>query len=226
LADDRIELKKHSLELVRRRRLMKSRLPLALALTGLIGVGVVSAAQLADAQQASPPTQTAPAEHAREGFRPSASDRAAFAEARLAALHAGLALTPDQEKLWPPVEAALREAHKTIAVQRKQMHEGERPSDPVAWLKRISENQLARGEALKKLADAAAPLYATLSDEQKHRVPVLLHALRPHHHHHHHFASGEGERGHHGWWHRGEEHRNHWGNREHEHGRDDNDGDE
>ena len=36
-------------------------------------------------------------------------DRAAFADARIAAVHAGLKLTPDQEKLWPPVEAAVRE---------------------------------------------------------------------------------------------------------------------
>jgi zinc resistance-associated protein len=205
---------------------MKSRLPLALALSGLIGVGVVSASQVVYAQQTSTTTQVAPAAPSGEDYRPSASDRAAFAEARLAALHAGLALTPDQEKLWPPVEAALREAHKTIWAQRKQMREGERPSDPVAWLKRMSDNQIARGEVLKKLAAAAAPLYATLSDEQKHRIPVLLHALRPHHHHF--FAGGEGEQEHRGWWHRGEEHRNDWGNREHEHERDggDNDGDE
>ena len=32
-------------------------------------------------------------------------DRAAFADARIAAVHAGLKLTADQEKLWPPVES-------------------------------------------------------------------------------------------------------------------------
>src|ERR1700758_5386115 len=39
-------------------------------------------------------------------------DRAAFADARIAAIHAGLKLTPDQEKLWPPVESAVREFAK------------------------------------------------------------------------------------------------------------------
>src|ERR1700739_3179468 len=39
-------------------------------------------------------------------------DRAAFADARIAAIHAGLKLTPDQEKLWPPVEAAARDFAK------------------------------------------------------------------------------------------------------------------
>ena len=39
-------------------------------------------------------------------------DRAAYADARIAAVHAGLKLTADQEKLWPPVEAAVREFAK------------------------------------------------------------------------------------------------------------------
>ncbi|KTT15071.1 hypothetical protein SB14R_23945, partial [Pseudomonas oryzihabitans] len=38
----------------------------------------------------------------------SQEDRAAFLDARIAAVHAGLKLTADQEKLWPPVEAAVR----------------------------------------------------------------------------------------------------------------------
>src|SRR6201998_3619229 len=39
-------------------------------------------------------------------------DRAAFADARIAAVHAGLKLTPDQEKLWPPGESAVRDLVK------------------------------------------------------------------------------------------------------------------
>jgi hypothetical protein len=45
-------------------------------------------------------------------MRMSPEDRAAFADARIAAVHAGLKLTPDQEKLWPPVEAAVRDLVK------------------------------------------------------------------------------------------------------------------
>src|SRR5215470_18007584 len=36
-------------------------------------------------------------------------DRAAFLNARVAALHAGLQLTPEQEKAWPAVEQAYRD---------------------------------------------------------------------------------------------------------------------
>src|SRR6201996_1148307 len=42
-------------------------------------------------------------------MRMNPEDRAAFADAKIAAVHAGLKLTPDQEKLWPPVESAVRD---------------------------------------------------------------------------------------------------------------------
>src|SRR5207237_480874 len=45
-------------------------------------------------------------------MRMSPEDRAAFVDARIAAVHAGLKLTADQEKLWPPVEAAVRDFAK------------------------------------------------------------------------------------------------------------------
>ena len=47
--------------------------------------------------------------HWGHGFsRMSPEDRAAYADARIAAVHAGLKLKADQEKLWPPVEAAVQ----------------------------------------------------------------------------------------------------------------------
>lgn len=42
-------------------------------------------------------------------FRPNIDDIKAFTDARIAALKAGLTLTPDQEKNWPPFEQALRD---------------------------------------------------------------------------------------------------------------------
>ena len=51
--------------------------------------------------------------HWGHGFsRMSPEDRSAYADARIAAVHAGLKLTADQEKLWPPVEAAVKEFAK------------------------------------------------------------------------------------------------------------------
>src|SRR5260370_7164424 len=55
------------------------------------------------------------AQHRHWGYghmRMNPEDRAAYADARIAAVHAGLKLTADQEKLWPPVEAAVKEFAK------------------------------------------------------------------------------------------------------------------
>jgi hypothetical protein len=160
---------------------MKSRLPFVLVLAGLAGCGLTSLAINAYADPVSIQTTEQPASNdASEHFHFSDADRAAFLDARIAALHAGLVLTPAQEKLWPSVESALRETHKVIADQRAARRNDPRPADPVAWLQRASDNTIARGEALKKLADAAGPLYSSLKDDQKNRLPFLLHAARFH----------------------------------------------
>jgi zinc resistance-associated protein len=108
------------------------------------------------------------------------SDRAAFLDARIAALHAGLKLSPDQEKLWPAVESALRTAGKS-AMERFQNLKTEPPDgNLIDRIQRRGENAIARGQNLEAIANAAALLYATLSEEQKHRLPVLMRMLRPH----------------------------------------------
>ncbi|MEW6437467.1 MAG: Spy/CpxP family protein refolding chaperone [Pseudomonadota bacterium] len=178
---------------------MTSRLPLALALAGIVGCGLTSMAITANADPVAAQTtdQSSSDVAAPDHFKFSDADRAAFLEARIAALHAGLALTPAQEKLWPAVESALRDTHNLIAAQRAARRDGPRPADPVAWLQRVSNNTVERGEALKKLADAATPFYATLNDDQKHRLPFLLHAVFGHR-----FADNEGWHGREGsGWH-------------------------
>jgi len=45
-------------------------------------------------------------------WRPSAEDLRAFGEARLAALKAGLSLTPEQARNWPAFEQAARDFSK------------------------------------------------------------------------------------------------------------------
>ncbi len=179
---------------------MKSRLPLALALAGIVGCGLTAMAIDANADPVAAPAsdQSSSDAAAPDHFKFSDADRAAFLDARIAALHAGLELTPAQEKLWPALESALRDTHKVIATQRAARRDGPRPADPVAWLQRISDNTVERGAALKKLADAAAPLYTALNDDQKHRLPFLLHAARFHFFGAR-FAANDGWRGHDGW---------------------------
>jgi zinc resistance-associated protein len=110
----------------------------------------------------------------------SAADRAAFFDAHLAGLHAGLTLTPEQEKLWPPVEAALRAGAKAAEDRAESEHNAPHPANAIAWLRKLSDEDTAKGQTLKALADAAEPLYNSLTDDQKHRLPFLLHGIRPH----------------------------------------------
>jgi hypothetical protein len=118
-----------------------------------------------------------------EHTRLSPEDRAAFADARIAAVHAGLKLTPDQEKLWPPVEAAVRDLVKirldrANARMKAREDDTQKQEDPVARLRERADNMAASAAALKKIADAADPLYKTLDDGQKRRLKMLTHMHR------------------------------------------------
>ena len=112
----------------------------------------------------------------------SQEDRDAFTDARIAALRAGLRLTPDQEKLWPAVEEAIR---GIVAQRRDRMGDGREirqqlRDDFPAAIRSMADRQAARAEALRRVADATAPLYASLDESQKRRASVLLRSLRPH----------------------------------------------
>lgn len=120
-------------------------------------------------------------EHIRH-MRMNPEDRAAFVDARIAAVHAGLKLNADQEKLWPPVEAAVRDFAKLrIDRANARMNAGpgdtsrdtDKPEDPVARLRQRAEDMGASSAALKKIADAADPLYKSLDEGQKRRLAVL-----------------------------------------------------
>jgi hypothetical protein len=135
-------------------------------------------------------------------MRFSPEDRAAFADARIAAIHAGLKLTPDQEKLWPPVETAARDFAK-MRIDRanarmkaegdNQQKDQPKDEDPITRLRERADDMAATATALKKIADAADPLYKTLDEGQKRRLTVLTHGGR--------FGGGEGWR--HRWMERG-----------------------
>ncbi|MDB5595021.1 MAG: hypothetical protein JWM36_1982 [Hyphomicrobiales bacterium] len=218
---------------------MKTRLALALTLSTLAGAGILAAG--AQAQQPTPPAPPAaasgpspasPAQPGPSGMRAdhgpggmnmgrgadrfSPEDRAAFFEARLASIHAGLRLTPDQEKMWPAVESAVRDMVKQGVEARQQRETQGAPKDPVERMARMGEAASRRGAALTKLADAARPLYSSLAEDQKRRLMALVHPMR----------GGEGGRGmmrhedrheHRGW-------REHRDDRGYMRGRDDRDG--
>jgi len=133
-------------------------------------------------------------------WRPSAEDIAALGDARIAGLHAGLKLTAEQEKNWPAVESALRELAKQRSERFAARASAARPTDPIERLNLRAEVMGQRAATLKKLADAAGPLYKSLDENQKHRFVMLAQLAGR--------QGGMGMRGHHpgfrgGWQHRG-----------------------
>jgi len=123
-----------------------------------------------------------------ERMRQWSADHEALLNAKLAGLKAGLKLTPDQEKLWPPFETAVRRAAKlrmdqmkAMMMDRMQMQDRmdqmqgapSQGASPVDRLDALAQRILDRGTAIKKVADAAKPLYASLDDSQKRLLGLL-----------------------------------------------------
>jgi zinc resistance-associated protein len=124
-----------------------------------------------------------------------AADHEAMLDARLAGLKAGLKLNPDQEKLWTPFETAVRDAANLRMDQMKammermqkmremmgQMQEGGMKDmsppgqavSPVDRVEALAQHLSDRGAAMRKVADAAKPLYASLDDSQKRLFQLL-----------------------------------------------------
>ncbi len=115
----------------------------------------------------------------------SPEDRAAFLDARVAALKAGLELTSAQEPKWPAYEQAIRNLAKLHDERREAERTQSMPAaDPIERLQHRADALGKRAAALKQLADAAAPLYGSLDEAQKRRFVILVHHLHPHEHHH------------------------------------------
>jgi zinc resistance-associated protein len=136
-----------------------------IACTTLLAIAVPT---LAYAQQRLPAERPP---HARV----TADDRAAFAEARIAALKAALKLTPEQEKHWPAVEQALRELSRERTARR------ERGADAIERLRDRADALARRAAALRRLADAGRPLYQSLDEAQKRRLDFIVRTAAPLH---------------------------------------------
>lgn len=142
---------------------------------------------LGSAAQAQSPAPAAPPP-AAEAAQPlvdlySAEDAQATLDARLAALKTVIRLAPEQEKLWPPVEEAIRQAAKNAAGRAADRVEAEPAQDFLDVLERLAGAEAARAADLNSVIAALKPLVATLSVEQKRRIPAFLdmtdHAGRP-----------------------------------------------
>ena len=95
------------------------------------------------------------------------------------------------------MESALRDLAKQRSERFAARASADRPTDPVERLVLRADVMTQRATALKKLADAAVPLYKSLDEAQKHRF-VMLARLGGHQ-----FGGEGGHHGMRGWMHRG-----------------------
>jgi len=120
---------------------------------------------------------------AAQRWRPSAEDMNAMLDARIIGLKTALKLTPEQEKNWPAFEQTIRDLAK--ARQARMAARRDHPRDDpggIDLIERLEQRASAMTDAaanVKRLADAAKPLYLSLDEGQKHRFAFMIHALGP-----------------------------------------------
>ncbi|ABE38159.1 Spy/CpxP family protein refolding chaperone [Rhodopseudomonas palustris] len=100
------------------------------------------------------------------------------AAARVAQLKADLRLTPDQDKNWSGVQAELVNVWTKQGENRQSWRNARANQagsvDLIEQMRKDGDDRIERGNDLKRLADAAQPLYASLDDQQKRRFGEAL----------------------------------------------------
>ena len=139
---------------------------------------LLAASSTANAQSSQIPSPATPE-------RLTASERNTLTDMRVDLVKAALQLTPEQEKLWPPVESAIRanaedrrariaKIQETVGVRGDRSRADVlRNRDPIAFLQRRSQALAQRSADLDRLAEAWQPLYQTLNPEQRQRMAAL-----------------------------------------------------
>ncbi|HET6320781.1 MAG TPA: Spy/CpxP family protein refolding chaperone [Hyphomicrobium sp.] len=168
------------------------------------------------AQQA--PGEQPNAEQSKKQRGPSAETISRLEDGRIAMAKAALKLTPEQEKLWAPVEEKIRarfeerrkarEAWQAKADERRAERKAnaedgkrerkalpERIEERSERMSKMAERLTERAAKSKEFAETLKPLYASFSDEQKAVAGKVLG----------HFAGGKRGHGHRQGWamHRG-----------------------
>jgi LTXXQ motif family protein len=98
-------------------------------------------------------------------------------DTQLKSMKTNLHLSADQDALWGPFEAAVKDGAKArvLALQKEQ-------SDSLSPMDRnlAKADRIAQGQAtIETMVDAAKPLYASLDETQKHKFVTLGRMLVP-----------------------------------------------
>ena len=140
----------------------------------------------------------------RGSWRLTPETRSRLEEGKLAMAKAALQLNADQEKLWAPVEAQLRDTFKAREAKRAEWDKkreerkagnadgGERQRPDLAQrFEKMSQRLSDRADRMKAFSGAFSPFYASLLNVQKDVLRPLMHELSP--------GFGRGGHGSHRW---------------------------
>jgi hypothetical protein len=102
----------------------------------------------------------------RTAYRP----KSVLNDAQIASIKERLNLTPDQEAMWPPVEAALRQVSYIRNATDTQNRRAQQSGSRLAFIDPDSTE-------VRQLKYAALPLFMRLNDDQKREVNSLAHVM-------------------------------------------------
>ena len=138
---------------------------------GTVAALFIVGAPMAHAQQATPAPGGTP-----DSGRLNQAEFKMLTDIRVGVIRAALQLTPEQEKLWPAVEEAIRARAETryrrLAALGERMGQW-RDIDPVQLYRQRADVLADRAAGLRKLADAWQPLYQSLTADQKTRLRLV-----------------------------------------------------
>src|SRR5918995_476869 len=149
---------------------MRTRIIGTVAALFIVGVPVAHAQQATSGPSGMP-----------ESGRLNQAEFKVLTDIRVGVIRAALQLSPDQEKLWPSVEEAIRARAETryrrLAALRERMDQ-RRDVDPVQLYRQRADVLADRAASLRKLAEAWQPLYQSLTPDQKTRLGIVtVHAI-------------------------------------------------
>jgi hypothetical protein len=123
-------------------------------------------AKVATAKPEAPKTSSASASARRVVNRPGG----VLNDAQIANIKGRLNLTPEQEQMWPAVEAALRKITYTKNAASPQVHAAQSSSERMAYIDPSSAE-------VQQLKYAALPLIMRLNDDQRREVKMMAHVM-------------------------------------------------
>lgn len=152
---------------------MKTIATIALAAL-LAGSGTYALAQ----QTPAPDAPAASQDQGRQDRRPrmSQDDFNRLVDARVASIKAGLKLNADQERLWAPVESAIRSS-ATERFSRFEQRPSREQRQSMDFMQRLERRNTMMNEGAQRSAavtTALRPLWDTFSEDQKRIAPRLL----------------------------------------------------